>query len=137
MKPLKDERAQIGFLNFASWDEFQMSKIGVLYDLYGCIEKELSEYVRLDFQTYPITKTLPLRKADLDAFKDVIGKSVQEKRIRLVDKEGNPRADPKPLAETENLGRSLRRYRRTAEGISEESGSARAVSARRGRYQLF
>lgn len=85
MKPLKDEHAQVGFLNFASWDEFQMSKIGVLYDLYGCIEKELSEYVRLDFQTYPITKTLPLRKADLDSFKDVIGKSVREKRIRLVD----------------------------------------------------
>lgn len=84
-KPLDGEKGKAIFFDFADYDTFSCTKIGVLYDILNLIKQEYSAYVELQLKEYTVDSCLQYKRKELEEYKPVVSDVIADKGVILID----------------------------------------------------
>lgn len=85
IKPVDGERGSITFFDFADYETFSCTKMGVLYDILNALHAEFGNYIHVNFKQYNIDEVLEYKRTSLEAYKDIVVKEVINSGITIVD----------------------------------------------------
>lgn len=85
MKPVDGDRGSITFFDFADYETFSCTKMGVLYDILIVLHEEYGQYIRVDFKQYDIDEVLEYKRNSLTEYKRIVEKEVMTSGINIVD----------------------------------------------------
>lgn len=85
IKPIDGERGSITFFDFADYETFSCTKMGVLYDIVNALRAEFGKYIHVDFKQCEIDEVLEYKRASLEAYKTVVNEEVSKSGINIVD----------------------------------------------------
>lgn len=85
IKPVDGERGSITFFDFADYESFLCTKMGVLYDILNTLHDEFGKYIHVNFKQYDIDEVLEYKRTSLEVYKDIVTKEVINYGINIVD----------------------------------------------------
>ena len=85
IKPVDGERGSITFFDFADYETFACTKMGVLYDILNALHDEFGMYIHVKFKKYDIDEVLEYKRTSLEAYKNIVAKEVINSGINIVD----------------------------------------------------
>lgn len=84
-KAIKGKQGKIAFLDIASQQTFEKTKMGILYNLFLLIDKEFNQYFKLSFKSYQNLNPLHYQLYEITTWKDALARKVLEKGVALLD----------------------------------------------------
>lgn len=85
IKPIDGERGSITFFDFADYETFSCTKMGVLYDILSALQAEFGKYIHVSFKQYDIDEVLEYKRTSLEKYKDIVKKVILHFGINIVD----------------------------------------------------
>lgn len=85
IKPVDGERGSITFFDFADYETFSCTKMGVLYDIVNALQAEFVKYLHVNFTQYDVDEVLECKRVLLETYKTVVKEEVLKSGINIVD----------------------------------------------------